>query len=48
MEQLPKNESIENIPVVDFVYDKEKDIKCLLEKGPGGQFNPHPTKYTNN
>lgn len=44
MEQSPKKENIETIPVVDFVYDKEKDVTCLLELGPGGQFNPYPTK----
>lgn len=44
MEQPPKNENIETIPVVEFVYDREKDIKCILQKGPGGQFSSHPTK----
>lgn len=44
MEQAPKNESIERLPPVEFVYDKQKDIWCLLKKGPGGYFSPSPTK----
>ncbi len=44
MEKIPKIENIESVPVVDFVYDREKDIACLLEKGPGGIFSPFPTK----
>jgi hypothetical protein len=43
METLSKFENTEQMPVVEFVYDREKDVTCLLEKGPGGYFNPSPT-----
>lgn len=44
MEQSPNYENIEKIPAVEFIYDKDKDIDCLLRVGKGGQFSPFPTK----
>lgn len=44
METLPDFENKEQLPVVEFQYDKDRDIKCLLEKGPGGYFSPYPTR----
>jgi len=44
MEQSPKKENIESLPLVDFTYDKQKDIACLLAMGRGSQFSPSPTK----
>lgn len=44
METLSNFENNEQIPSVHFVYDKEWDLKCLINKGPGGQYSPSPTK----
>lgn len=44
MEQSPKKENIETLPLVDFAYDKQKDVACLLALGRGSQFSSHPTK----
>lgn len=44
METVPKLENNEQIPIVEFVYDRKKDIDCILRVGKGSQFSPSPTK----
>ncbi len=44
MEHAHKKEGIETLPVVDFVYDRDMDVRCLFRNGPGGQFSPQPTQ----
>lgn len=44
MEQIPKIENIEKIPAVEFIYDRKKDVDCILLFGKSGRFSQFPTK----